>query len=243
METRMGRSGNSFFDYVWQFNALAIAGVAVVCILLGVYAMATIFKQETRPRRVTNVVNVGEQEKISEEFTLGNPATIAGTPYVRVPLYRGQSFSASGGSLYSKSSEQNVVNYLFLNFSSNESRWLFESAGQLLISSQVLSNRLKTVPDEQNAAVGMIYSVVERDSNGDNRLTDKDAISLAASAVDGTNYRKLIDGIERLYSVQQIADDKVLVLYQKNQQTISELYGLPAMVKLQQSSIPKVNLK
>jgi hypothetical protein len=242
METGMGRSGNGFFDYVWQFNALAIAGAAVVCILLGGYAVVTIFKQETRPRRVTNVVNVGEQEKILEEFTLGNPTAIAGTQYVRVPLYRGQSFSASGSSLYSKSSEQNVVNYLFLNFSSNESRWLFESAGQLLISSQVLSHKLKTVPDEHNAAAGIIYSVVERDSNGDNRLTDKDAISLAASAVDGTNYRKLIEGIERLYSVQQIADDKVLVLYQKDQQTISELYSVPALVKLQQSNIPKINV-
>lgn len=50
------------------------------------------------------------------------------------------------------------------------------------------------------------------------------------------------EGIERLYSIQQIADDKVLVLYQKNQQTISELYNVPAMVRLQQSSIPKVNL-
>jgi hypothetical protein len=238
----MGRSGNSFFDYVWQFNALAIAGAAVLCILLGVYTTARIFKQETRPRRVTNVVNVGEKDKISEEFTLGSPTIIAGTQYVRVPLYRGQSYSASGGSFYSKSSEQNVVNYLFLNTSSNESRWLFESARQLLISSQVLSNKLKTLPDEQNAAVGIIYSVVERDSNGDNRLTDKDAVSLAASAVDGTDYRKLVEGIERLYSIQQIADDKVLVLYQKNQQTISELYSVPAMVRLQQSSIPKVNL-
>jgi hypothetical protein len=238
----MERSGNSFFDYVWQFNALAIAGAAVICILLGLYAGVMIFKQETRPRRITNVVNVGAQDKISEEFTLGSPATIAGTQYVRIPLYRGQSYGASGGSLYSKSGQQNVVNYLFLNFSSNESRWLFESAGQLLISSQVLSNKLKTLPNEQNAAVGIIYTVVERDSNDDNRLTDKDAVSLAASAVDGTNYRKLIEGIERLYSVEQIADDKVLVLYQKNQQTISETYSVPAMVKLQQSSIPKVNL-
>jgi hypothetical protein len=238
----MGRSGNSFFDYVWQFNALAIAGAAVLCIVLGIYTTARIFKQETRPRRVTNVVNVGEKENVTEEFTLGSPTIIVGTQYVRVPLYRGPSYSASGGSFYSKSSDQNVVNYLFLNTSSNESRWLFESARQLLISSQVLSKKLKTLPDEQSAAVGIVYSIVERDSNGDNRLTERDAVSLAVSAVDGTDYRKLIDGIERLYSVQQIADDKVLVLYQKNQQTISELYSVPAMVRLQQSSIPKVNL-
>jgi len=239
METDAARGTNRFFDYVWRFNALAIAAAAILCILLGVYAGVTIFKQETRSRRVTNVVNIGDKDKISEEFTLGTPSTIAGTQYVRVPLYRGQSYS--GASYYSKSSEQNVVNYLFLNSSTNESWWLFENAGQLLISSQVLTNKLKTMPDEHNAAVAIIYTVVERDSNGDNRLTDKDAVSLAASDVDGTKYRKLIEGIERLYSVQQIADDKVLVLYLKDQKTLSELYSLPTIVRLQQSSIAKIN--
>jgi hypothetical protein len=233
------QSENGFFHYVWRFNALAIAGAAVVCILVGLYAAATIFKQETRPRRVTNVVNVSEQDKVSEEFTLGAADILVGTGYVRVPLYRGQSYSAS---YYSKSSEQNVVNYLFLNTSTDESRWLFESAGQLLISSQVLLAKLNSSREEQKA-VAMIYTVVERDSNGDSRLTGKDAISLATSAVDGDKYRKLIEGIERLYSVEQIADDKVLVLYQKNQQTVSEFYSVPSMVRLMQASIPKVSLK
>jgi hypothetical protein len=242
MDTDGARRANRFFDYVWRFNALAIAVAAILCILLGVYAGAIIFKQETRSRRVTNVVNVGDKDKIAEEFTLGDPSTIAGTQYVRVPLYRGQSYGASSAPYYSKISEQNLVNFLFLNSSTNESRWLFENAGQLLISSQVLSNKLKTTPGEQNAAVAILYTVVERDSNGDNRLTDKDAVSLAASDVDGTKYRKLIEGIERLYSVQQIADDKVLVLYLKDQKTLSELYSLPTMVRLQQSSIAKINL-
>ena len=242
MVTGVARRANRFFDYVWRFNALAVAAATILCVLLGLYAGAIIFKQETRSRRVTNVVNIGDKDKISEEFTLGTPITVAGTQYVRVPLYRGQSYGASSAPYYSKISEQNLVNFLFLNSSTTESRWLFENAGQLLISSQVLTNKLKALPDEQNAAVAMIYSVVERDSNGDNRLTDKDAVSLATSAVDGTNYRKLIEGIERLYSVQQIADDKMLVLYQKDQTTLSELYSVPALVRLQQSSIPKINL-
>jgi hypothetical protein len=239
MDTNVRQSANGFFHCVWQFNALAIAGAAVVCILLGLYAAATIFKQQTRSRRVTNVVNVSEQDKISEEFTLGVPITLPGTGYARVPLDRGQSY---GASYYSKSSEQNVVNYLFLNTSTNESRWLFEGAGQLLTTSQVLLAKLTSPRDEQKA-VAMIYTVVERDSNGDNRLTEKDAISLATSAVDGDKYRKLVEGIERLYAVEQITDDKVLVLYQKNQQTVSEFYSVPSMVLLMQASIPKVNLK
>lgn len=242
MNTDMGQPANRFFDYVWRFNAMAIAAAAVLCILLGVYAVATIFHRETRPRRVTNVVNVGNNDRISEEFTLGEAAAVAGTPYVRVPLIRGQSYSPSTASYYSKFSDQNLINYLFLNTFSNESRWLFDSAAQLLISNQVLFKSLKAAADEKKVAVGIIYVVVARDSNGDNRLTDKDAVALAASDVDGTGYRTLIEGIDRLYSVQQVADDRLLVLYQKDQQTISELFGVPGMVRLQQSGVPKINV-
>lgn len=239
MDTVVTQSESRFFRFVWRFNALAIAGAAIVCILLGLYAAATIFKEETRSRRVTNVVNVGEKDNVSEEFALGSATIIAGTPYVRVPLYRAQSYSAL---YYSKRSEQNAVNFLFLNISTNESRWLFERTGQLMIDSQVLYSKLRISPDEPRTGVGVVHVVVERDSNGDSRLTDKDAVSLAASAVDGANYRKLIEGIERLYSVQQIADDKVLVLYQKNQKTVSELYSVPSMERLSQASIPKIDL-
>jgi hypothetical protein len=237
MDKAVEQSESSFFKYVWRFNALAIAGAAIVVVVFGVYATGAIFKQETRLRRVTNVVNVGD--KVSEEFILGSPAIIAGTTYVRIPLYRGQSYSAS---YYSKSSEQNVVNYLFLNTSTNESRWLFEGAGQLIIGSQQLFGKLRSSPDESQTGVGFIHTVVEKDSNGDARLSERDAVSVAVSDVDGARYRKLIEGIERLYAVQQVADDKVLVLYQKDHQAAYELYSVPSMVRLQQSSIPTIKL-
>ena len=155
-------------------------------------------------------------------------------------LYRGQSYP---GSYYPKRSDQNVVNYLFLNTSTNESRWLLERVGQLIVESQILFNKVKSTPDEARTGVGVFYAVIDRDSNGDNRVGERDAVSLAAGAVDGTNYRKLVENIEQLYSVQQIADDKVLVLYQKNQQTFSELYSVPGMERLTQATIPKVDLK
>ena len=236
----MQPSESRFFKYVWRFNALAIAGAAISVILLSGYAGFTVFSEVTRTRRVTQVVNVGQQEKVSEEFSLGSAVAIAGTPYIRLPLYRGQSYP---GSYYPKRSDQNIVNYLFLNTSTNESRWLVQSAGQLIVESQILFNKVKSTPDEARTGVGVFYAVIDRDSNGDNRLSERDAVSLATGAIDGTNYRKLVENIEQLYSVQQIADDKVLVLYQKNQQTISELYSVPRMERLMQTNIPKVDLK
>ncbi|MGJ4925749.1 hypothetical protein ACQR1I_10550 [Bradyrhizobium sp. HKCCYLS2038] len=99
------------------------------------------------------------------------------------------------------------------------------------------------MPEQPRQAVGIIYAVVEKDSNGDGRLTSKDAVSVAVSDVQGGGFRKLLDGVGRLDAVQQIADDKVMLLYQKDQETIVEVYGLPSMERLSQSSIPKIRLK
>lgn len=138
--------------------------------------------------------------------------------------------------------DQQVVNLLFLNISTNESRWLFNGVGQLVLDSHTLFNKLKDANDPSRAAVAVVHVVVEKDTDGDKRLTEKDAISLATSATDGTNYRKLVEGVDQLYSVKQIADDKVLVLYQKNRETVSALYGVPSMALLMQASVPKVSL-
>ncbi|WP_284260498.1 hypothetical protein [Bradyrhizobium iriomotense] len=224
----MGRS-DRFFRRVWRFNALAIATVAVLLVLSGLIVVGTIAYDHMRPRRVTNVVNVGEQDAVSNEFSLGTPGAIAGTPFVEVSLYRKQSY---GG----KWSDNNVVNLLFVNSFTNESRWLFEGAGQLILGSHWMFNRA----DEARTAVavGAFYVVVDGDTNGDKRLSGNDLVSLAAVAADGTNYRKLIEGIEEIYFVKQVADDKALVLYLKDKQAMSALFSLPSMVPLTQAKLP-----
>lgn len=222
--------------------AIAISSIGIIA--LGAFVSVLLFK-DASARKVPNVVNVGAREDIAEEFSFGRPEIIAGTSDVRVPLRRQQTYSDGryySGSFGPKRTDQ-IVNYVFLNTSTNESRWLFESAGQLILESHVLYRQLKHVADDSRESVGIVYVVVDRDSNGDNRLSEKDAVSLIASGVDGANARKLVEGIEELYSIQQIADDKVLVLYLKNKQTVSEVYGVPAMLSLNRAYIPKVGLK
>jgi hypothetical protein len=239
VDVAVQQNENGFFKFVWRFNALAIAGAATTCIALGLPIALSIFNAEPRTRRVTNVVNADPENKAAEEFSLGTPGKIAGIPYVQVPLYRGRHYGV--GSIYSSGSQQ-TVNFLFLNIASNESRWLFNGVGQLILDSHTLFDKLKDANDPSRTAVAVVHVVVEKDTDGDNRLTEKDAISLATSATDGTNYRKLIEGVDQLYSVQQIADDKVLVLYQKNRETVSELYGVPSLAPLIRTIVPKVNL-
>ena len=236
----MTRKANRFFRNLWRFNAITLAGATVLFIVAALFFVAVLLQDQARPRQVTNVVSVGEQEAASNEFSLGSPGVISGTPYVQVSLIRGQ--LGGPGSMYPRRSDRNVVNLLFLNISTNETRWLFEGAGQLIIESHSMFNRMKTSPDDTRSPVGTFYVVVDKDTDGDKRLSERDALSLAASAVDGTGYRKLIEGIEQVYAVQQVADDKALVLYLKDKQTFSQLFSLPGMQPLNQAIIPKVGL-
>jgi hypothetical protein len=236
----MEQSENRFFQYVWRFNALMIAGSSVVVVLLGLYAAVQIFKTDAGSRRATNVVDVGDKDPVADEFSLGGASSIEGTLYVKIPLFRGQSPTASSYSF--KGGTRNAVNYLFVDTSSGESRWLFEGAGRLIIESEVLFNKLRNSPGASRLGIGVVYTLVEKDSNGDNRLTDKDAPSLVFTGIDGSKYQKLIDKAERFYYVGQVADDKLLVLYQTNQESVVELYALPSMTRLQQSRIAKIKL-
>ncbi|MET0679150.1 MAG: hypothetical protein ABW175_25400 [Bradyrhizobium sp.] len=236
----VGQDENRFFKYVWRFNALVVAGASIIVVLLGLYAAVQVFMPDTRSRRVTNVVDVGDKDTPSDEFALGRATVIEGTPYVKIPLYRGRPYSPSSLSL--TGGTQRAVNYLFVNTSSGESKWLFEVAGQLITESEVLYDKARNSPGESRRGIGVVYTLVERDSNGDNRLTDKDALSLAFTKIDGSTYRKLIENAKRFDYVGQVADDKVLVLYQRNQDSVVELYGLPSMTRLQQSRIAKIKL-
>jgi hypothetical protein len=132
------------------------------------------------------------KRKYSEEFSLGSAVAIAGTPMSRVASYRGQSYP---GSYYPKRSDQNIVNYLFLNTSTNESRWLLERVVSSLWKSDPV-HKVKSTPDEARTGVGVFYALSTGNSNGDNRLSERDAVSLAAGA-SRDKLRKLVENIER----------------------------------------------
>ncbi|MCK1394231.1 hypothetical protein [Bradyrhizobium sp. 1] len=62
------RSSDRFFRRLWRFNAFAIAGATVFFIGLILFVAASFIYDQARPRQVTNVVNVGAQEAVSNEF-------------------------------------------------------------------------------------------------------------------------------------------------------------------------------
>ncbi|TAL40195.1 MAG: hypothetical protein EPN97_00520 [Alphaproteobacteria bacterium] len=229
---------NKFFRFVWRFNAIVIAGGAVLCILLGSFAAIKILKSETRTRHVTNLVNLGNQTEIKDELVVGSPRMMAGTDYAEAPLYRVQSYDMS---YYSKSSGRNDVNFLFFDGRTGESKWLMPTTAQLFIAHEALVEKPDNITAGKNKVIGIVYTVVEKDTNGDSRLTEKDKITVSYSLPNGSEYKKLVEDIERLHGIEQIGDNRLIVFYEKNKETISEIYELPSLERISQKAIPKIN--
>lgn len=233
-------NSNKVFIFLKGLYTFVISGASILFILACGFILVAIFMDKTRERHVTNVVNVGDQIKSKDVFVFGHPNTIDGTSYIRIPLYRDQSYDMS---YYSKSSSGNEVNYLFMNGENGRSEWLMQSTNYLFVSDVILFDKLKQINNESRKAVGIIYALIEKDTNGDNRLSEKDAITIGFSALDGSGYTKLIENVDRLYALNQISDNRTVVLYQKNGEEMSEIYEIPSMKKLSEFPIPKVDLE
>ncbi len=233
-----------FFKYVWRYNALAIAGVASLCGLLAVFMVYDLVRNITRDREVSNVVAVetgsNTPAAVREVYKLGPPTLISGTSFMQAPLYREQ---YQARSYYNKGSTGNIANYMFLNVMTNQSTWLMNGAGQLFLSNWALTERAPSDQAGPGKAVAMIYQLVDKDTNADGILTEADAKTVGTSGADGTGFKKILEGVPNINSLQQITGDKLMIFYERGEDTISQIYSLPGLVNLSEHKIPKLAAK
>ena len=225
---------NRFFRFLWRINALAITGVALIAAVLGAYALYSILRAETRDRNVSDLLVVNPEQPVQEEVILGRPRALAGTKMVRVPLYREQKIDVS---YYSKESGSNTVNELVIDSVTGKSEWLFKDTARLIVN---ITETRQEINSDAPKTEAIVYSMIERDSNSDGKLTATDKISIGYSNAEAANYVPLLDNIEKLYAVQQVADDRLMVIYVKDGESRLMTYMLPAFTTLADIAMPKL---
>jgi hypothetical protein len=229
------QDNNRFFQFVWRVNALAIAAVAVVAGMLGLYGLGSIVGYETRDREVTDLVTVDPEVPRQEEARLGQPFPIGGTQVVRIPLYLAQKTDAT---YYIKSSGDNIVNELYVDSNTGKSTWLFKGTKRLIFNQTSVLRQLKS---EQPNVTSLVYALVDNDSNKDGRLSPKDLAAIGYSSPDGAIYTPLIDGIEKLYAIEQVSDDRLMILYSRNGESRMITYALPGFTTIVDNALPKLD--
>lgn len=199
---------NRFFTLIWRFNGLVIAVAGGLAIVLMAFVCYQLFEETTRQRNVTNVVNV-EEHGADETWELGYLSTISGSTYVVMPLNSEQDIARAS---FSKSS-YSPRNYLFVDIESDNRSWLLPHTDFLFLDRKSIT-RART-PDSEAVVLAFLYVLVKSDSNGDGRLTENDARTLALSSPDGSNYTEVLSNLDEVLGTSHSGGTSIFVVYQR----------------------------
>lgn len=179
-----------FFRNVWRFNALAIAAVSGLALIVGAYAAFQIAREIFRiPYRAQDIARVdiagqqgGDTSAGHEVLSTGNFSRISGTPVLWAPLTGTQSydFRASGKEASS------TRNYLFYDTGSGASRKLFPGETQIVVEAQEL--RRPDADTNKRAPEALLVSYIAKDTSGDGILSYGDDITVALTRPDGQGF-------------------------------------------------------
>ncbi|OZC03209.1 hypothetical protein [Rubricoccus marinus] len=151
------------------------------------------------------------------EVTLQDFQRVAGTPVLTADLgARVTSESSRGRSSYSDPSGA-TVNVLFYDTEARQGRWLFPSN-----AARILDRRDVTAGETDTRAV--VYTVVARDTDGDEQLTARDERSLVVVSPDGTGRRTLVERFDSDLGDFRVSPEAVVFTY--------AFEGQPAAVEL-----------
>lgn len=200
-----------FFRLLWRFNAIGIAVALVIAIALSLFAAFMIVKDITT-RNVTAVINVESDEKdtsTKQFYTLGDPAGISGHNIVYMHLYFAQKYEQS---YFSKNSSSNVVNYVFFDFNSKETTWLFDHNNFLILQMRELSTGSW---DKKNKVTdAFIYALIKDDTNKDGRLTSSDIVTVSIYNPAEKSYAELLPSIKKLMGIAQPSQSEIALTFE-----------------------------
>jgi hypothetical protein len=209
-----------FFIYVWRINAIVI-------LMAGILASATIAAtavgllwQLTRTRQVSDVVNVSKnpanQDPVKAKTEVGTFTTVAGTVFVKAPLYLIQEYEYLSGSKESNS----IQNYVFFDTTKKTSTWLRPENKGLILSKNAFPELIDSTFEAGKApTTAYVYLLAEQDTNNDQRIDRDDQKKIAISDPSGGRFKVLIEQVDRFNGVTAIKDqaDRISVLYVANQ--------------------------
>jgi len=194
------------FRNIWRVNAVIIfaaGALAIVVIAISGYYM---LKAATHERTAASVVNTDGEQRIKQSFALRGANHISGHPWMLVPLESDQNY---GQEYFSKSASA-ARNYAFVSQSA-EMRWLYPHSRFLIVSASQLP-RTNYGPEPEVTTL-LSFNVVQKDTNGDKRMTPDDLSTLVLTRPDGTGATAILENVQRVVS-QELMGEEMLVIYE-----------------------------
>ena len=198
-----------FFRWLWRFNAVAIASVALMALAYGALAGVFIARDVLKIRNVAGVAPARspEQTQAGKTDVSGNESTLVPSGFSRIPghdtLWSAlRSRDRMTTSYYSKEAT-NTRDYVFYDMAAGTYHRLLDRDDALITSTAFLAPPLAGT-DAQGAAsawsnpatAALLITIIDKDSNGDGRLSDSDDKTIAIATPGGSGLKTLLTGVD-----------------------------------------------
>ena len=224
---RWYQSINKFNSWLWTM-LVSIAGLGILAlIVMGVYNLASSLFSSPKPEEVI-VQNDEGKPDTSKSWVYGDIISINGSSTVVVPL----NAVRNRPSATYDSSHRVSHNYLFINPLTGENHWLMES------SDNIFQKRM-TIGGYQQDTKAFLYLVTDKDTNGDEVLSDDDEMSLYMSDMNGQGLKMLTTGITEWLDYSVTDDKNIIVTYRNNKGTNMATYDTDRFELVKQFQLPK----
>ena len=224
---RWYQSINKFNSWLWTM-LVSIAGLGILAlIVMGVYNLASSLFSSPKPEEVI-VQNEEGKPDTSKSWVYGDIISINGSSTVIVPL----NAVRNRPSATYDSSHRVSHNYLFINPLTGENHWLMES------SDNIFQKRM-TIGSYQQDTKAFLYLVTDKDTNGDEVLSDDDEMSLYMSDMNGKGIKMLTTGITEWLDYSVTDDKNIIVTYRNNEGTNMATYNTDRFELVKQFQLPK----
>jgi hypothetical protein len=181
-----------------------------------------------------------EVKTAKNKYILGEFLAVNGTDYLSAPVYivssgKGRSDSSSYDSYEYKDGRALTNNYVFVNQKDLSSRKLLPDNKAVILDKQQYEETgnkpdLNTKQDpmaKPNNIKSVLYKVVKADTNNDKVLNGQDKKTIAVSDADGSNYKELVPGIEKILKIHNPSKNKQVVLYQTGSDFFAASIDIP----------------
>lgn len=216
-----------------RITQILLATASLTVILLGI-AFFGMTLPDLFGLRVSEVVVADTADPtLTETLSFGSAALVGDGPTLRLPLLTTQSYAQGS---FEKTSEGNIVNFAFLT-PGQPARWLLPGRSALIVHAEALAlsgdliapmmvgqdifttgfdaatgaASTARAPDAPHE-VALMLVLAEADSNGDGRLSARDALTLALTRPDGTGRVDLAGGLTAVPQVMPSARDLAFLL-------------------------------
>lgn len=191
----------------------------------------------------TGRVSLANSATQAESLSINHFRPIQGTSiFVATVAKDSGRFATSSARAFSFDSDYAVPNLVFLDGNTLSSHTLFDTNDNAIIGISQFPIPSADPTTQQVEVKWLVYEIVEQDTNSDGTVNSKDSFVLAISSVNGLNYTELITNIDKIYGMNLLESQVLLVVYATKGEYLVSKIDLEQQIIIETQALTQVPL-